>query len=184
MGIDPADRQVLEFIPVHNEAQIAAVAQLAGEIWPEHYLSIIGQAQVDYMLARFQSSAAIAEQLRSGAEYFLLRQGQQYLGYAAVCIERETSSLFVSKLYLHRAARGRGLGRAAMNQLAHLARRHGLSKLWLTVNKHNPARLAYLRMGFITVAEIVTDIGDGYVMDDYKMEWTPAAAAAAANSNQ
>lgn len=167
--------QALELVPVHNDAQIATVAQLAGEIWPEHYLSIIGQAQVDYMLARFQSSAAIAEQIQSGCEYFLLIRGQQNLGYAAVSVERDSASLFVSKLYLLRAVRGQGLGRAAMNALARLAVARGLNRLWLTVNKHNPARLAYLRMGFVTVADVVADIGGGYVMDDFKMEWTLAS---------
>lgn len=163
--------QTLELIPVHSNAQIAAVAQLAGEIWPEHYLSIIGQAQVDYMLARFQSVAAIAEQIRAGYQYFLLTREPQNLGYAAVHIERDTGSLFISKLYLLRSVRGQGLGRAAMTRLAGLAAANGLNKFWLTVNKYNPARLAYLHMGFETVAEVVTDIGGGYVMDDYRMEW-------------
>jgi ribosomal protein S18 acetylase RimI-like enzyme len=167
--------QALELIPVHNKAQIATVVRLAGEIWPEHYLSIIGQAQVDYMLARFQSDAAITEQLQSGYEYFLLKREQQNLGYAAVRIEHDLLSLFVSKLYLLRAVRGQGLGRAAMNELAQLAEARGVRKLWLTVNKHNPARFAYLRIGFVTVAEVVADIGAGYVMDDYKMEWTLAS---------
>jgi GNAT superfamily N-acetyltransferase len=167
--------QALELIPVHNKAQIVTVAQLASEIWPEHYLSIIGQAQVDYMLAHFQSIAAIAEQISAGYQYFLLTRGQRNVGYAAVRIEPDTRSMFVSKLYLLRSVRGQGLGRAGMNQLARLATTQGLNKLWLTVNKHNPARLAYQRMGFVTVAEVVTDIGGGYVMDDYRMEWTFAA---------
>jgi GNAT superfamily N-acetyltransferase len=162
----------LEVIRVKDDAQVATVVQLANAIWPEHYLSIIGQAQVDYMLARFQSSAAINEQLQSGYEYFLLARASQSFGYAAVRAEQDASALFVSKLYLLRSVRGQGLGRAAMNELARLAVARGLSKLWLTVNKHNPARLAYLRMGFVTVAEVVADIGGGYVMDDYKMEWT------------
>jgi GNAT superfamily N-acetyltransferase len=164
--------QPLTLVPVHNEEQIAAVVELAAGIWPEHYASIIGQTQVDYMLARFQSSAAITEQLQSGYEYFLLKLEQQTIGYAAIRAEPDSSSLFISKLYLLRAMRGRGLGRVAMNQLMQLAVMRHLRKLWLTVNKHNPARHAYLRMGLVTTAEIVTDIGNGYVMDDYKMEWT------------
>jgi len=173
MGIEPVRAaQSLTLALVHNEAQIATVAKLAEEIWPEHYLSIIGQAQVDYMLARFQSCAAIKEQRQSGYEYFLLMQEQQPVGYAAVQAQPESASMFVSKLYLLRALRGQGLGRKVMTQLAQLAAARGLCKLWLTVNKHNPAKHAYLRIGFVTIAELVTDIGNGYVMDDYKMEWT------------
>ena len=169
--------QALQLVPVHNEAQIAAVVALAGEIWPEHYLSIIGQAQVDYMLARFQSAAAITEQLKSGDEYFLLQHQQHDVGYAAIRMQRDTGSMFVSKLYLLKTSRGHGLGRAAMTALAQLARLRDVRTLWLTVNKHNPARHAYGRMGFVTIAEVVADIGGGYVMDDYKMQWTLASGS-------
>jgi GNAT superfamily N-acetyltransferase len=169
--------QALQLVPVHNEVQIAAVVALAGEIWPEHYLSIIGQAQVDYMLARFQSDAAIAEQLKSGDEYFLLQHQQRNIGYAAIRMQRDMAGVFVSKLYLLKAVRGHGLGRAAMHALAQLALLRDVRTLWLTVNKHNPARYAYERMGFVTIAEVVADIGGGYVMDDYKMEWTLASGS-------
>ena len=38
------------FERVRSPEQIAAVTRLAREIWQEHYLPIIGQAQVEYML--------------------------------------------------------------------------------------------------------------------------------------
>jgi len=167
--------QTLEFMPVRSGEQIARVVQLAREIWTEHYLPIIGQAQIDYMLARLQSAAAIAAQIAAGDEYFLLRRQDQWLGYAAVRTDADARRLFVSKLYLLKTVRGQGLGRASMNHLAQMARQRGLSKLWLTVNKRNPALMAYLRIGFVTVGAEVADIGGGYVMDDYQLEWTPAS---------
>ncbi len=164
-------KQPLDFVPVRSDEHIAAVAQLARQIWPEHYLSIIGQAQVDYMLERVQSAAAIAAQIREGDEYFLLHAGEQWLGYAAMRAEPEARRLFISKLYLLKAVRGQGWGRVAMNFLARLAGQRGLHTLWLTVNKYNPALAAYLRLGFVKVGAVVTDIGGGYVMDDYRLEW-------------
>jgi diamine N-acetyltransferase len=175
MVVNAAQR--FEFIAVRSEQHIATVATLAREIWPEHYLSIIGQAQVDYMLAKFQSEAAIVAQLAEGYQYFLLRRQQQWLGYASVKVEADAQRLFVSKLYVLRAVRRQGLGRATLEFLAQLARQRGLHKLWLTVNKYNSALNAYLRIGFVKTAEVVTDIGDGYVMDDYQLEWTPTADA-------
>ena len=38
---------------------IALIAGLARQIWTEHYTPIIGAAQVEYMLGRFQSQSAI-----------------------------------------------------------------------------------------------------------------------------
>ena len=44
-------------------------------------------------------------------------------------------------------------------------------RIWLTVNKHNDGSIAaYRRFGFRTVREETTEIGCGYVMDDYIME--------------
>ena len=48
---------------VETPSQIAAVAELARETWMQHYVPLIGAAQVEYMLARFQSAEAIARQI-------------------------------------------------------------------------------------------------------------------------
>ena len=71
---------------------------------------------------------------------------------------------------LHRNARGSGTGRAAMAFIEELARQQGFGRLWLTVNKGNPAIQAYERLGFRVAEAIVMDIGNGYVMDDFRME--------------
>lgn len=78
--------------------------------------------------------------------------------------------MFVSKLYVHREARGQGTGRACLTFIERLARRKGLGLLWLTVNKANPAVRAYEKAGFRIARPLVTDIGGGFVMDDYRME--------------
>lgn len=164
--------------PVTQPAQIAEVAALAREIWHQHYPAIISVAQIDYMLARFQSPDAIAAQLAAGDEYYLIGLPDKVTphGYVAIRNEPATSRLFVSKLYLRAALRGQGHGRAVLQQLAQLARQRGFDRLWLTVNKHNPALQAYLRVGFTVVADVVTEVGSGYVMDDYQLEWHIAGA--------
>jgi hypothetical protein len=45
-----------------------------------------------------------------------------------------------------------------------------LKRLRLFVNKHNvQAVRAYLRQGFVFDQDVITDIGDGFVMDDFVM---------------
>ena len=45
------------------------------------------------------------------------------------------------------------------------------TRLRLRVNKRNAAAIrSYLRGGFVFQEDVVTDIGSGYVMDDYVME--------------
>lgn len=53
---------------------ITVVARPARRIWQQHFTAIIGANQVEYMLTKFQSFEAIAEQIRSGAQYYLHRE--------------------------------------------------------------------------------------------------------------
>ena len=108
--------------------------------------------------------------MREGYEYYLAQRNGRPIGYCAVQPQPAESSLFLSKLYLLRDARGAGTGRVCMEFIEQLARRRGLNLLWLTVNKGNPAVKAYERLGFRIAANLVMDIGGGYVMDDYRME--------------
>lgn len=158
----------VQFEPVTTPQQLAVVADLAREIWYEYYVSLIGCAQVDYMVSKFQSTEAMAQQLREGYEYFLAQKDGKSIGYCA--LQAEPQSLFLSKLYLLRDARGAGTGRVCMEFIEQLARRRGLKLLWLTVNKGNPAVKAYERLGFRIAADLVMDIGGGFVMDDFRME--------------
>ncbi|MGH8176963.1 MAG: GNAT family N-acetyltransferase [Steroidobacter sp.] len=159
-----------QFTPVHTDAQISTVAELAWEIWNEFYVPIIGQMQVDYMVSKFQSAAAITTQIRDGYEYFLVQRQNHHLGYCAVLVKPQEGALFISKFYLHGGARGSGTGRICMEFIEQLARQRGLTLLWLTVNKGNPSVNAYQRLGFCVAAELVMDIGEGFVMDDFRME--------------
>jgi GNAT superfamily N-acetyltransferase len=162
--------QPLQFVPVTTPQQLDAVAGLAHEIWYEYYVPLIGRAQVDYMVSRFQSSGAMAQQLREGYEYYMIERAARAIGYCAVQPQPAQGSLFLSKLYLLRDARGAGTGRVCMEFIEQLARRRGLNLLWLTVNKGKPAVKAYERLGFRIAADLVMDIGGGFVMDDYRME--------------
>ena len=159
----------IDIKPVSDENRIGMVERLAFEIWNQHFIPIIGKAQVDYMLAKFQSKAAIAEQIANGYLYYLFVNGDQHIGYMAV--QPQDERLFLSKLYLLSSERGKGYGRRAISFLEKLAVEKGVGKISLTVNRHNADTIsAYERLGFQNVGTVVQDIGGGFVMDDYRME--------------
>jgi len=154
---------------VSTEAQIETVARLAHEIWNQHFIPIIGKAQVDYMLEKFQSTKAISDQIENGYSYYLLKVDDDYAGYTGVCPKED--ELFLSKLYIRASNRGKGYGRKAIEFLEDLAGEKGLDKISLTVNKNNTDSIrAYEKLGFKNLGVFVQDIGNGFVMDDYKME--------------
>ena len=143
---------------------------MAHEVWNEHYVPLIGQAQVDYMVAKFQSAEAMQGQIDSGYEYFQIQLSGRSLGYAAIRHDAADTRVFISKLYVLAAHRKSGAGRQTLELLERMARERGATRLSLTVNKGNPSVRAYERLGFKIVDAMVMDIGGGYVMDDYKME--------------
>jgi GNAT superfamily N-acetyltransferase len=157
--------------PIESAAQIADVVCLARETWQEHYVGIVGQDQVDYMLERFQSERAISEQISTGYEYFMIVHEDKNAGYVAVIPNSDNATLMISKIYVRKSARATGLGAIALDYVEELCRKRGLGVIWLTVNKNNTDSIAwYLRRGFVNARPVVTDIGGGFVMDDFRME--------------
>ena len=156
-------------VPVKDKHMIEVVADLAAEIWPEHYTPIIGSEQVEYMLDIFQSCHAISKQIDGNCLYYLIEEGDQYAGYFSV--EPKENLLFLSKLYVRSSQRGKGIGKGALDFIEEVATKKGLKKISLTVNKNNRVTIdIYCRLGFVNKGSIVTDIGNGFVMDDYLLE--------------
>lgn len=155
---------------VKTDVEIKIAAELAREIWTEHYTSIIGAEQVEYMLEKFQSEKAIAEQIENkGYNYYLIEEDNQAIGYCAIVQEEE--ELFLSKIYVRNTMRGKGIARKTLDFIKNIALERNLGKIILTVNKNNTGPIAaYEKLGFVNAGSIVQDIGGGFVMDDYKME--------------
>ena len=152
-----------------DAADAALLAALAREIWTEHYTPIIGAEQVEYMLAQFQSEAAIRRDIEQGYAYDIAYVNDNACGYSATRDDGE--SHFLSKLYVRKDCRGRGIARMLVDRAARRAREAGAQTLRLTCNKHNAGSLAaYTRLGFSIAGECVTPIGSGFVMDDYILE--------------
>ena len=161
------------YVEVINEIQVAEVESLAKEIWTEHYTSIIGAGQVEYMLGKFQSREAIGRQIRDEGFLYFLIQGENGLpaGYMGVVPRAKTGELFLSKVYIKSAYRGKGMAREALRFIEILAADMNIFRITLTVNRNNRAAIqAYTSMGFLKTGSIITDIGSGFVMDDYIFE--------------
>ena len=153
-----------------DKAAVPALAALAKTIWKEYFTPIIGKAQVDYMLEKFQSEPAMTQPLKDGMKYIGAYADGELAGYS--CYKLEENALFLSKLYIRCDKRGCGIGKAMFMYELEAATSEGKEKIYLTVNKHNTDTIAlYEHLGFVNVKSIITDIGGGFVMDDYVMEF-------------
>jgi len=178
---------VVEFQPVVTDEEKAELAELAGEIWREYWPALIGEAQTEYMVANFQSLEAIERDMAEHAyEYWFVRAADELteselaagaepafrtVGYTGGHIEPETNRFFISKIYLLADERGKHFASRVIEFYDRLCADRGLAALYLTVNKHNELGIrAYRAKGFETIDAVETDIGEGFVMDDYIME--------------
>ena len=158
----------MRFVEVRlgDEAEIEALSRLATAIVREHFDPLIGKAQNDYMLKKFQSVPAICGQLRSGYRYFFAcADGGERIGFLAFYPKGE--ALYLSKFYLRKDWRGKGLAWQMLRFVLRQARALGLRAVELNVNRDNSAVQAYEHMGFVRLREEKNDIGSGFCMDDY-----------------
>ena len=154
-----------------TDDQLRRIAAIADSIWHEYFPCILTEGQIDYMVEKFCSFNAMKKNIaEEGYSYCFIKKNGADMGYTAY--KTDGDRLFLSKLYLFKEERGKKYAKAAFELLKDIARKKGMKAVWLTVNKHNDSTIAaYKAMGFETIGEGVADIGNGYVMDDYYMEY-------------
>lgn len=165
----------MRFEPVGTNEQIKKLASMANEIWHEYWPALIGDEQTDYMVENFQSYEALARDIGSGEyEYWFLvddLEDDRIVGYTGGRVERDTKRMFISKIYLYAHERGKGYASRVIRFYERLCAMRDLDAMYLTVNKGNDlAMRAYEAKGFETIEAAETDIGGGFIMDDFIME--------------
>ena len=154
-----------------TEEHLPTISELAGVIWRACYPGIIAHAQIDYMLARMYSLDVLRDEIRSqGIRYDLLLVDGKPARFASHGPTPEPGVMKLHKLYLLPELHGCGLGSRLLQHCEQEVRAAGAHRLLLSVNKRNAKAIAaYQRNGFTIAEAVVTDIGGGFVMDDFIM---------------
>ena len=155
----------IEILLPGDDKEISEMSKMATEILREYYDPIIGKEQNDYMLELFQSEDAIRDQLAHGYRYYFVRENDTNLGFFAFYPREDV--LYLSKLYLYKEQRGKGYSRQILEMLKTQAKELDLNRIELNVNKNNPTKYIYERLGFTVARAEKNDIGNGFYMDDY-----------------
>jgi GNAT superfamily N-acetyltransferase len=138
--------------------------------WPT-YGNIIGREQVDYMLNRFYSIAALRDQLIEGHVFLIAQEEDNDVAFAAYSIFNQGSlTVKLHKLYVLPEAHGKGLGKFLMNEVRDKALELNAASLQLNVNRYNRAKDFYEKIGFVVKETVDIEIGNGFFMNDYVME--------------
>jgi len=159
----------MNFKEIKTKAEIERLEGLIQEIWTEVFIPIIGKEQVDYMLVHYQGKDVIAAEIERGVRYFFIEDNEQAIGYFAYSPESE--HLYVSKVYLKKELRGRGLSSAVFDYFEEVAHNEKKEKISLRVNRGNKQAIdVYLHRGFVIAQSVDQPLGDKFFMNDYVME--------------
>lgn len=156
-----------------TEKDIPLIRELATISWNAAYKNILSTAQIDYMLSEMYSSETILTQIKnSNYLYYLIINGGIAVGFIGFELHYEGKTTKLHRIYLVPEAKGKSFGKEAMKFLKREVASHEDNRIILNVNKDNSAKNFYESQGFQVYEEAVFDIGNGFVMDDYLMEFT------------
>lgn len=151
---------------------IPMIQSLARASWEKAYAEILSAEQLEYMLGTMYSEAELLRQMKlPDYFYYLIQIDEKPVGFLGFEQHYEPDTTKLHRLYLLEEWKGKGLGKSTIDFLKKESRNAGNRRIILNVNKHNPARKMYEKQGFKVFNEGVFDIGNGYVMDDYLMEF-------------
>lgn len=153
-----------------DENLVELFSKFSSEVFIDYYTPINGIDSATYMANKFLSKENISRLINEGAICKLVMENDKPMAYMEYI--KEENRVFLSKYYVHKNFRGQGIGRIMFKDLIDFTKSVNLNKIYLTVNKHNPTFEIYKHLGFVVIDSVVTDIGSGYVMDDYIMELT------------
>lgn len=153
---------------------IPLIQDLARRSWKNAYAEILSEEQMEYMLSEMYSEQEIESQLQnSNYHYYLIEDetNDSYEGFIGYEHNYENKTTKLHRIYLVPESKGKGFGKCALQFLNEKVSENGNNRIILNVNKNNAARNFYESQGYKVYGEGIFDIGNGFVMDDYLMEY-------------
>lgn len=155
-----------------TEKDIPLLRELAEKSWKSAYANILSPEQIDYMLAEMYSEKEISSQLQnSDYHYYLILNNEIPAGFMGFELNYEKDTTKLHRIYLLEEFKGQGLGKKGLNFLKEKVKENINHRIILNVNKNNPAIKIYESQGFKVFSEGIFNIGNGYVMDDFLLEF-------------
>lgn len=153
---------------------IPAIQEVAKKTWPVTFGNILSKTQISYMLEMMYSTPSLRDQMREKKHVFILALDEtKVVGFASYETNHQRSDKTkIHKIYILPDMQGKGVGKALIQHIGKEALGVNNPTLVLNVNRHNKAALGfYHRAGFITTAEENIPIGQGYLMEDFVLEF-------------
>ena len=148
------------------------IAELAKDIWNKHYVPIIGQEQVNYMLEKIYNQESLLEQTeKKGHQFFLISNvaTNKTIGFISISTDNQ-KDFWIHKFYISATEQNKGMGSEVFKKIIDVMNQP--FSIRLTVNRKNYKSINfYFKLGFSIEQVADFDIGNAYYMNDFVMVW-------------
>ncbi len=150
-----------------DTSHIPEIQKLAFITWNETYTDILSKEQLDFMLDEIYNFESLKKQINEGQDFYGYLIDEKMVGFASISRYNDTDHK-LNKIYLLKEYQGTGIGSKMLIFIENLCKFKGCKNLILNVNKHNPTKSFYEKLGFQVKEEVDIPIGK-YWMNDYVM---------------
>lgn len=160
-------------ISVADSNQFPIIRNIAKATWPSVYGNIISREQLDYMIEMMYSLDSLNHQFHNLRHTFFIAfdVNNEHIGFASCsAVNDDSKSYKLHKLYVLPSFQSNGAGKLLLDTVVEFSTLKKAKRIELQVNKKNSAVNFYKKNGFEIYEEIVMEIGNGFVMDDYLMQ--------------
>lgn len=156
-----------------SKNEMVVVREIAQITWPITYREILSSEQLDFMFEWMYNLETLQNQVEEGQLYYVLKENEKPLGFIGLeLFTTEKNELKIQKIYVLPDNQGKGVGRKLIEKAVEIAQKKGIENVILNVNRFNKAVSFYQKLGFKISSEVNIDIGKGYLMEDYIMNYT------------
>lgn len=159
-------------ISIVNPDTLHHITDIAARTWKVAYKDILSVEQVSYMLEEMYAPTVLLQRLEKGNLFYLIHDEQQVaMGFAEVELNINGPEAKLHKIYVLPEAQGKHMGLQLLDHIKSVAAAAAQQALILNVNRYNPALHFYQKHGFSVLREEDINIGNGYYMNDYVMQY-------------
>lgn len=154
-----------------NVDDFETIRSIAKVTWPITFGEILSPEQISYMMKMMYGMDSLIDQTENkGHVFILVLLNRSYVGYVSYQLNYLEDTCKIHKLYFLPKAQGKGIGRSTVRYVEQIARSTNQKVLRLDVNYKNSAVDFYKAIGMKKVDEVTTEIGQGFLMEDYIFE--------------
>lgn len=153
-----------------TQEDIPAIIAIAENTWWLTYSPILSAAQIRFMLDTIYAPEVLRQAMITGSQtYITLHDERGTQGFASFGGRNEDPNVCkLHKIYVLPENQGKGYGKMLIEEVKTRMRKKNMYILDLNVNRFNPARAFYEKLGFKVLCEEDIPIGP-YWMNDFVM---------------